>query len=206
MGRDYYIQGECMVKVRGGAHIPDFVGDVSRELGLASEGIRVAPQFSHQDLPAADFGGHSAPEVLWMGGDCRVSMTLVHFDKDLLEFCVMEAMGGVSGGVFAPCGRPMGANRDLYASGNHYITLFLTSTGSSGLPYRFPACYLAERPLEIPLGTERSLVRLEWRAVPYAKLVGVPTSTISTPGASTPAAIVGEVYSSGVVLWDHTSG
>ena len=80
-------------------------------------------------------------------------------------------------------------------------------------PWRFPTAYLTNRPMELPLGTSRSLVILNWRAIPYkpptrptviseAIVVGLrpPVVTTITRFGDAP-----DVSSDGVVLWDHST-
>ena len=196
MGRNLVINGEAMTWVKFGKHIgitnsvPGVSGSqVLFELGLASEEIRVTPKYNHMDLPADDYGRETSPETLWMGAECNVQMTLVHYDPYVLDAIMNESMGGFElgedPGVLAPIGRPMGANVPMYSSGNHYMSLNILSPVQD-MPYRFRTGYLTGPPVEIPLGTSRTLAKLNWRFIPYAR-----------PNAS------GEVYSSGVVLWDR---
>ena len=56
MARDFFLPGETMVRVKGGAHlVADGVfpamTDVT-QLGLASEEIRISPRFIHKDSNA----------------------------------------------------------------------------------------------------------------------------------------------------------
>src|SRR5437879_5338107 len=103
MGRDYRINGECLVQVKFGAHLPagqyglGSSGSATNlsELGLASEGIRIVPQFNHSDMRADDFGSKTPADVLWMMGEIAVHMTLVHYDLNVLDVCLAESMGGI---------------------------------------------------------------------------------------------------------------
>lgn len=203
MARDFVVNGETLVKVSFGDHIPAGFSNIAEsatnlcELGLASEGIRITPTFHHLDVHVDDFGPDVPAEVLWMLADCTVQMTLIHYDRNVLDLCLAESMGGALVGSPGPpggnfryagtmraAGAPMGAYRTLRASGNRFIGLNLASPVLQ-LPWRFPASYLAVTPAEIPLGTEKTQVKLNWRAIPYA-----------TGGG-------GEIRSSGVVLFDH---
>ena len=163
------------------------------ELGLASEGIKITPKFVHKDIHADDLGDEVPADVMWMLAEATVSMTLVHYDRDVLRACVVESMaggGGVAGaqlfdGTVAPAGSMMGRGAIRLISGCHYISLNIASPVLNE-PWRFLTTYLADRPVEIPLGTQNMMALLNWRAIPYAPLIG------------------GEAHSSGAVVWDHT--
>jgi len=170
MGRGFYILGDTKVTVKG----TNLLGG-TQTLGLCEGPVKVTPRYKHMDIKADDFGGDIPPEVLWMLADATVHMTLVHFDPILLEACLALAMGN---NVDGKCG---GAGMPLGAAGN------LLSLGIAGTNYawRFPSSYLSERPASWPMGTERSQVELQWRAIPY---VGFTT----------------DIRSLGAVVWDHT--
>lgn len=191
MTRAYQINGECLVEVKGGAHQSgNAIGDRT-ELGLASEQVIIRPRFVHADVHVDDFGPDIPPEVLCMLAEVQLSMTLIHYDKDALQVCIEESLGQFSSpatvdGVIGPAGSPLGNGRPRLASGCHYISVNLTSPVLN-YPWRFRTCYLADRPVEIPLGTHTSLVNLNWRCIPYRP---------SSSGV--------EISSSGAVLWDHS--
>jgi hypothetical protein len=102
-------------------------------------------------------------------------------------------------------GKLMGNGKQLYETGNRFITLILTSLPTEAavdpdnlveFPWRFPAAYIAANPMEIPIGTERSLVTLRWRAIPYKP----PFEAVeATPDQSTTTRQ--EIISKGTVLW-----
>ena len=118
-----------------------------------------------------------------MLADVHIRMSLVHFDKDVLSACISESMAGGDEGDLAGAGTPMGGGAGLGADGNHYISVNLLSPVLDN-PWRFLACYLSEQPVQYPLGTERSLVALNWRCIPYG-LVAAETKSANT------------------ILWDH---
>jgi hypothetical protein len=196
MSREYVVFGEFIVKVSGG-----LVGTVE-ELGLTSEQVRIHPRYNFRDIPTDDFG--AAPvETRWDLADATVTMTLVHYDPDVLNKCMGSAMGGGGfdtssitdniDGFMAGAGRLLGFNRGLGTAANMYVTVYLIPADDGGFePYRFYACYLDARPLVIPLGTERTLVQLSWRVIPYQEITtegGVMVETSSQEG---------------VTLWDHS--
>jgi hypothetical protein len=203
MPRDFRINGETLVKVKGGAHLSGHVVGNLTELGLAVDQITVVPKFRHQELKVNDFGPDVPAEVLTMLAEVMIRMNLVHYDHSALDVCIAEAMGGTGdffteAGTLAPAGTPLGAGIALHASGNHYISVNLLSPVLDR-PWRFRACYLADQPIEYPLGTKASVVSLTWRCIPYTTFTSVVS--LSTSGQPT---VGGEILSSGVVLWDRT--
>lgn len=206
MTRAFQINGETLVRVRGGAHMSGVaIGTVS-ELGLASESIQVIPRFVHKDIKCDDFGPDIAADMMTQLADVTIRMQLIHYDRDVLDICMDESMGGGRGGVFIrnagvlpPAGTILGGLKPLFASGNHFISLNLASP-QLVYPWRFPAAYLTGQPLEIPLGSKSSIVVAEWRAIPYV----VPPRVTTLSAASGTMSSVGEIQSSGALLWDRT--
>lgn len=171
MARDFYINGECLVYVKGNGALGLGVSQNGPpgvwELGLAEENVTISPTFNHQDKMADSFGPNVPPELLWQLVEIQVRMTLVHFDKDVLNACAVESMAGGTLASMVPAGTPMGGGLPLYTFGNHWIGLFLASPVGQ-LPWYLPAATLTRQPLEWPLGTSRSRVQLTWRCIPYA--------------------------------------
>lgn len=201
MTRDFCINGETLVKVKFGAHVS---GVKLRELGLAAEEVRVIPKFYHSDIRVDDFGPNVPPEVLWMLAEVRISMTLINYDPNVLDVCISESMGGVSplrdAGTLAPAGTLMGGGGLIFGSGYHFISLNLLSP-QLGNPWRFRASYLADLPVQIPLGTKTTLADCQWRAIPYQPLITKGTA-LTTSGAVT-VTTINEIISSGAILWDR---
>ena len=172
------------------------------DLGLTAGPVRIVPKSYHQDIRADSFGPDVPAEVMAMLADSTIVMTLGHYDTELLDTILAESMGGAhpqaqigrQGGILPPAGRLMGGGRAVGSSGNHFMTLRMTADVLS-YPWEFPACYLAERPMELPVGTERSLALLNWRSIPYQ-----PLTSDSATGGFRPEA---ELSSSGAVLWSH---
>lgn len=187
MGRDYVIYGETMVKVKG------MDGDTSplaslQELGLCDGEIRITPNFYHKDINCDDFGPNVPAEVMFNLADVTISMTLVHFDDAILDACINNSMAGSSDGTLAGAGTLMGNNKATLGNGNFFISLNLVSTQLGTI--RFPTSYLAVQPEKLPIGTKRSLVELNWRAIPYKNLGSSATPT--------------EPISKGAILWSFT--
>jgi hypothetical protein len=184
MSRNYLIFGETLVKVAGGQ-----VGTTDTELGLASEPISIAPQLYFHDLHVDDYGPNVPCDVLWMLADVRIRMTLVHFDYLVLRQCLQSSMGGGGGNSAAGAGTPLGATHALTLSSNNLLRLKLVSNNGQQTTWTFSAAYLVDSPWELKLGTNHSLVTLNWRAIPY-----------STLGQQS------EVVSSGIATWSSPTG
>lgn len=153
------------------------------QLGLAVDNITVKPNFRHLPIKTADYGPEVHAETMVNLADAVVEMTLSHYDKTILDICMSESMGGAiistppasgdlvgqinSAGRLQPAGTTLGRNLPRLASGNHYIGLNIQSP-QLNFPWRFLTAYLQAPPLEIPLGTAYSAVKLQWRAIPYS--------------------------------------
>ena len=189
MARDFFINGETLVSVKGRA---DSAIGTLQELGLSDTHIRVTPDFRHHEL-FVDSWGEVPVDVQFMGATVTIAMTLIHLDRDVLDACLIESMAGAgAGGVGAlpRAGQRLGNNKDLLAAGglgdgNNFISLNLSSP-VAGKPWRFQSSFLASPPMDMPLGTHKSIVHLTWKAIPYVK---------DPYGNST--------GSEGHVLWDH---
>ena len=169
MARAFYVNGETMVSVKGNANAGGGLIANLAQLGLSDGPIRVRPKYNHKDIQV-DAWGMAPPEVQWMMGELTISMTLVHFDMPILRACMAEAACGGANvdGTFGRAGALMGNNLARFALTNHYIGLNLLSP-VGGLPYRFFFAYLADTPVETPLGTEKSIMTLNWRVIPYTQ-------------------------------------
>ena len=198
MGRDFFIPGEAMVTVKGNA--ATLIAS-TQQLGLAEKQIQIAPSWRHEDL-IVDAWGMKPVDVQWMMSDVRITMDLIHFDSVVLSACITEAMGGIllTEGQVNRAGQRMGNNLPQYSTsaipsqGNHYISLnILTPAIGEALNWWFPYCYLSEPPFTFPLGTEKSVVRLNWRAIIY-------TTDPWGGGLAQPATTPG-TGSAGAVLW-----
>lgn len=210
MARDFTIHGECLVKVKGGLHLSGRpVGELA-ELGLATDQIRIIPKFNHYEVRVDDFGLDCPVEILTQLAEVRINMALIHFDRNVLDICIDEATGGAgiiggfgTAGKMTSAGQPLGNGRPIFSSGNHYISLNITSQ-IVGQDWRFRSCYLAEQPMEYSIGSKSSIVVLNWKAIPYVPL-------FQSGGTNTSKSIIidgivynpQEIRSSGVVLWDR---
>lgn len=189
MARDLFVNGECMVSVRGNISTISTV----TQLGLAQDPIEITVNHQHMDVGVDAWGGRRIPpEIQYFLSDAVIRMNLVHIDRDRLDDCLRLSMGGVATvGLVPRTGTRMMNNGVLYGSANSLIELRLSSP--VGLKrWRFPAAYLTGPPVEFPLGTERSIIRLTWRAVPH------PETTALDPWG-------GGTGSSNAILWSHPS-
>lgn len=200
MARDFQINGEALILVKFGEHIPtqtpfatggDGTSNLS-ELGLASDSIRISPNLKHKGVFTDDFGPDLPVEIMALMLDVSVDMTLIHYDDDILDACLAESTGAdgniFAAGVPALAGTLLGNNRTLLASGCHFMSLNIRSP-ILNKPYRFRSAFLTSPPLEFPIGTTKTAVKLSWKAIPYT------TPTVSYSG---------EVRGASAVIWDRT--
>lgn len=175
MARGWFVNGETLVLVKGRSD--SGIASLS-QLGLSPDKISVEPQYYHEDINV-DAWGKAPAEVQWMLGTLNVRMTLVNVDMQVLSICAALSQGGAPAAIAAPqsfaaagvmnrAGTTMGGNVARFAPGNNYIGLNLSSP-IGNLPFRFFYAYLAQPPYSIPLGTEKSIITLNWRVIPYTQ-------------------------------------
>lgn len=199
-------------------------GSYVQELGMSDMPIDISLNWRHKNLHTDDFGPEVPYDLMWQLAEATIRMTLVHYDDYVLQQCFIESMGGggyadpnssYSGLVFPgrfmmPAGTLIGGNIPLYQSGCHYMSLSIVpgnltnnaiQSGYRALPWRFLTCVLAEPPFSVPLGTQYSVTRLNWRAIPY----GTYTRTFYESGQVPypPTVRSCDIQSSGVSLFDH---
>lgn len=187
MARDYKINGESMVAVK--SNPLSTIGSLTN-LGLSDGPIIWTPNYRHMDIAVDAWGGDQGPppEIQCFLADVTIRMTLVHFDRGVLEECMRLSLGGGGAeGTLPRAGSRMGNGAARFAAGNNFIGLNISSP-VEGRPMRFLFAYLTGPPVEYPVGTRRSVVACNWRAVPY---------TVDPWN--------GGVGAQGTVLWDHTS-
>ncbi len=162
MARDYYINGETMVYIKGRAPYA-----AKTELGLSDQPIRVSVEYQNLGIQVNAYG-QVPPERQAMGSMARVYMSLVHFDKTALRFLIQEATGGgPSIGTLGHAGTRYGGGQVIGHPECHYVSLGIESALGQD-PWTFAYGVLANNPLEWPLGAERSIVSLSWEIVPYS--------------------------------------
>ncbi len=87
-------------------------------------------------------------------------------DRDVLDVCLNEARAAPVVGQMGRAGQRLGNNSARFSATNRLIGLNMTSPVAAK-PWRFYFTYLSAQPMVFPLGTERSLVQLQWRAIPF---------------------------------------
>jgi hypothetical protein len=174
MARGFYISGESLVQVKGRGD--SAIATVS-QLGLSADQIHVALDSNYEDM-TVEAWGHAPPDVQYMLSSAIITMNLVHFDAAVLDECLRLSMGGApTVGTVSHAGQPLGNNKARFAvatgnpatgaaGGNNFIGLNITSPVAAR-PWRFLMTYLANQPMRHPLGVRRSIVSLQWRAIPY---------------------------------------
>ncbi len=186
MGRDLNINGPCLVTVKGGGALAQSSGGeglILHELGLSIGDIRIIPNFIHRDINCDDFGPDVPPEVMVSLADAMIHMVLIHYDNQVLDWCMSNSLGfyddgvnDLNAGTMAGAGTILGGGQAIQDSTNLLISLNLSAPGVvtpdnvhtfAPRPWRFPAAYIAANPMEIPLGTTRTAVVIRWRAIPY---------------------------------------
>ena len=185
MSRDFYINGESLVSVKG----RDASGfGTLTQLGLSEGPIVLTFDFRHRDINLDAWGREIPADVQWMLASVSITIPFIHFDPDVLASCLMESMGGAPAfGQTARAGQRMGGGAARFAAGNRYIGLNLSSPGAAR-PWRFYFSYLTQTPVSWPLGTEKSIVTTHWRAIPYT----------TDPWN-------GGLGAQGAVIWDNTA-
>lgn len=187
MARNWFINGETMVFVKGRAD--SGIGTL-QELGLAADQIVITPTYYHKPINVDAWGGANGPpaEVQVFLASVTVRMALIHLDRSILDICEALSLGAgvVNPGVLPRAGALLGNNVARFAAGNNYVGLNLSSPVGNK-PWRFYFAYLTGPPFSFPLGTEKSIVQLNWEVIPYTR-----DPYNSGSGAS------------GQVLWDHT--
>ncbi len=194
MGRDFFINGESMVAVKSASN--SAIASLTL-LGLAEGPIIVSPEFYHKDANVDAWGGPigGPAEVQAFGIACKISMRLIHFDRQVLSACINLSVGlAPAEGSLARAGARMGGNAPRFAPGCNYIGLNIASP-VGGVPWRFYYTYLTEPPFEFPLGAEKSVVACNWRAIAY-------TQDPWGGSASQPNTVAG-TGSYGALVWDH---
>lgn len=167
MGRDFVINGPCLVSVKGSSS--SAISSLT-QFGLSDEQIRVTLNSSFLPIKVNAWG-NVAPEVEFMNASALIRFTVVHFDRNVLNTLLTESMGGAAAGATAAgtlgvAGGRLGNNAVQFAATNHYFQMCFLSPVAN-IPWRFQYCYLAEQPFEFPLGAERSVVGLSVQCIPY---------------------------------------
>lgn len=178
MGRVFYVAGEVLVQVKGatGGSLASLTN-----VGVAEGPVAISFQ-GKPDPILTDPTGKGVPiDYQTFGGMASISMTLIHFDKAILERMAILGMGGTFPGTMGRAGQVMGNGAARFASTWLYFGMNLTSPVGSG--YNFKAC-LIDSQYTFPIGTERTATQVTIKAIPY---VADPASGLNL-----------------AVLWDQT--
>lgn len=170
MAAGIFLNGPSVIRVKGGAHVTSpasMSGSNPVPLGVTEGDIMFNPRFLTKDIYCDKLGPMVPADVIRQLIDVRIRMTLVYFDRDVLDVCIQEAQADYDFNTAAnnTAGRTLGGNHSLYASGCHYMSLCILSP-TAGWPLRFMASYL-EGQQQYPVSVTRSKVQLDWRAVAY---------------------------------------
>lgn len=147
MARDFYISGETLVTYAG------------QELALAEQGINITVNFKHEDCIVDAWGPQIGPDIQMFLTDAYISFQAVNFDPAVLNTAIGNSMGGTLG-TLGHAGARLGA-------GGLLKPLVLTSP-VLGKPWSFPTVYLVNNLGPWPIGTKRSIVSVQFRAMAYA--------------------------------------
>lgn len=171
MSRQWFINGESMVAVKANSASP--IASLTN-LGLSEGDITVTEIYKHENMMVDAWGGGEVPADLQIFlQEVMIDMTLIFFDPTILAICENLAMGGVGtpdggsyDGILPRTGATMGGGVVRFAPGNNYIGLNIASPVAA-TPWRFLYTVLTGTPVRFPLGTHKSAVQLQFRAIPY---------------------------------------
>ena len=164
MARDFLIAGESLVLVKGNAGTG--ISALS-ELGLSQSPIQVTYETKYAPL-TVDAWGQSEVDVQFMGGAMNVSMNLIHFDPAVLAVCIAMSQGAAPlEGTIGRAGQRLGNNSARFALTNSLIGLNIVSPVAN-LPWRFYFAYMRDPPVQWPLGTEKSVLTVNFRVIPFS--------------------------------------
>lgn len=146
MARQFFVNGNTMIYANG------------VELGLAEGQVSITINPRQMDINVSTFWTAVPAEIQAMLADATIQMNLVNFDVGVLNTCELQSYGASSDGIMPVAGVLMGAT-------GKFISLNIASPVGQQ-PWTFPSAFLVNSP-SWPLGNERSVVSLSWRAIPY---------------------------------------
>jgi hypothetical protein len=170
MARDYQINGQCLATVSNGS-----------ELGLTEAPVSMSFNFTHDEIQVNAWGGRIPPALQFMLSSVDIRLSLIHFDRAVLEEAMRISMGS------APAIGQMPTAGQVMKQPSDFVQLTLTSP-VLGVPWNFPATYIVGTPVEWPIGAEKSVIQVSFRALPI-------------PAGGDP--YQGGVGSKGTVVWTH---
>lgn len=155
MPRTFYINGESMITIGPMGSLTPLV-----QLGLTEDRVEVSLRVHSEPLYVDAFGKLNPANEQVFGGEAIITMHLIHFDPVQLAVCAKSAFNGPKEGYLGRAG----LTRD--ATGGGFISLGIASP-IAGLPFIFPTAYLRDDPYRMPLGNEKTVATLIWRALAY---------------------------------------
>ncbi len=162
MARGFIISGESMVTVKGRSD--SLVIANLAQLGLTVDAITVGLEFTQE---AVDVDAWKETDVQTFLYAANISMNMIHFDEAVLEECVRLSAGSATVfGATSRMGTLLGGGAARFVPPNNYIGLNIASPVAA-LPWRFFYARLTTNPISYPLGTRKSVVSLNWRAIAY---------------------------------------
>lgn len=164
MSRDFKINGEAMIYVKGraGSAIQNI-----QELGLAMNEVTCSPQFYNDPITLDAWGNQAPADIQTFLASVGISFDLIHYDSEILDVLMKESLGGASDiGKLVRAGTRLGKGTALYSATNNFFSIGISSP-IEGKPWRFFACHLDRNPAQFPLGTKRKVVRVNAQAIPY---------------------------------------
>lgn len=162
MARQYVVNGETLIQVKG--HSNSSISSLSN-LGVTSGPINVIVQDSVDDILTDPTGKATPIDAQTMGGIATISFSLLHFDRAILDAIYALSVGGTAPGTMGRAGQVMGNGLARLASGWLFFGMNLTAP-VAGSGWNFKACRLGDQ-YSFPLGTERSVVGVTIKAIPY---------------------------------------
>lgn len=162
MSRSFIVQGETMVQVKG--HSNSAISSLTN-LGLTDSSIVVTVTGKHDDIITDPTGSMVPCDIQTFVGEASIVMSFVHYDRAVLDTLYALSVGGSAPGTMGRAGQVMGNGLARFASGWLFVGMNLTGP-VAGSGFNFKACYLADS-YSMPLGTERSVTRATFRAIPY---------------------------------------
>lgn len=162
MARRIYVNGESLVYVKGAQ---DTTINALSELGLAEDQLKITIQPMELDV-MVEAWGRAPVDVQRMNAVALIIMRFVHFDVAVMREVIRLAMGGTAEGRTSRAGTLFGNGLARFAAGNSYVGLNIASPVGQ-LPWRFYHARLISPIGEWPLGVERSIVPVIFRAIPY---------------------------------------
>lgn len=162
MARSFVVQGETLIQVKG--HANSSIASLSN-LGVTDSPIQVTMHDNVDDIITDPTGKMTPIDAQTMGGFATINFSIVHFDRAILDALYALSVGGSAPGTMGRAGQVMGNGLARLASGWLFFGMNLTAP-VAGSGWNFKACRIADS-YSWPLGTERSAVAVQVKAIPY---------------------------------------